>query len=106
MRMENGTESERIAAWIERSRLLYIFYADSVAKDLKLPLAVVEEQLRKMVAAGEIVVRFWEVYCDRCDQTHEFSTPKVAEDEVCLRCGEDLDPTQAVPLYGFRREIC
>ena len=106
MRMEHGDEGERVAAWVERKRGLpvYGFYAEAVAKEVGLPRAVVEVQLREMVAAGDIVVRFWEVYCGRCDQTHEFSTPKVAEDEVCLRCGEALDPAQAVPLYSFRRE--
>lgn len=40
--MENRAEMERIAAWIERNRLYHIFYAESVARDTGLPLAVVE----------------------------------------------------------------
>lgn len=107
MQVEYGDGRERVAAWVERKRGLpvYGFYAEAVAKEVGLPRAVVEVQLREMVAAGEIVVRFWEVYCGRCDQSHEFSTPKVAEGEVCLRCGEELDPERAVPLYGFRRDV-
>lgn len=57
-----------------------------------------------MAATGEIVVRQWEIICPRCDQESEFSNVDDADGEICLRCGEELDPAQAVPLYGLRRE--
>ena len=105
--MHSESARERVAAWVERKRGLpvYGFYTEAVAKEVGLPRAIVEVQIREMVVAGEIVVRFWEVYCGRCDQAHEFPNPQAAEDEICLRCGAALDPAQAVPLYGLRREV-
>ena len=104
--MDRESEADRVVDWVERkSKLpLFGFYAKDVARETGLPLDAVDAHLREMVAANEVSIRTWEVCCVRCDQLHEFSTPHLAEGEVCLRCGEDLDPTQAVPLYGFRRE--
>ena len=104
--MERRAERERVAAWIERKRglLMYGFYAEAGAKEEGLPIAAVRAHLDEMVMAGGLVVRRWEVFCPRCDQAHEFPSPRAAEDEVCLRCGEELDPAQAVPLFSFRRE--
>lgn len=104
--MERTTEQECVAAWLERKHRLpiYGFYPKAVAREVGLPLTIVEAQLRKMVTAGEVNVRFWDVYCSRCDQSHEFSSPKEAAGQICLRCGQELDPTQAVPLYSFGQE--
>lgn len=104
--MRDGSTCKRVAAWIERKRGLpmYGFYAEAVAKDESLPPATVRACLEELASAGGLVVRRWEVYCLRCDQVHKFPSPEVAKDEVCLRCGEELDPVQAVPLYGFQRE--
>ena len=102
--VESELDRRRIKAWIKRKRRLpaYGFHADVIAREVGLPLAVVEAHLREMTAAGEVVVRLWDVSCGRCGQLHDFSMPEAVEGEVCLRCGEELDSAQAVPLYGLR----
>ena len=104
--VESELDRARIKAWIKRKRHLpvYGFHADAVAREVGLPPTVVEAQLRDMTATGEVVVRLWDVSCGRCGHSHDFAMPEAVEGEVCLRCGEELDSAQAVPLYGLRRE--